>query len=302
VDGTQEPVRHAAPAEPDPTVRYDRRSLTYSTSFENPWKRNVIRAMEWMTGKVTIMRLIREFERRGPPQDVSFWARCLDVMDIEVTTPDEQLRNIPATGPVVLVANHPHGMVDGMVLGQMIGRRRSDYKILTRSLLTAIDEVASRFLLPVPFPHDPDAQRKSVAMRAAAMEHLKGGGLVCLFPSGVVAASRSMFGPAVEAEWNVFTAQLIRRSGAKVVPVFFPGSNSRWYQMAHQVSATLRQGLLLHEIAHSVGKPQSPVVGPPIAEADMARLTEDPRGFMDWLRAHTLALGDQQGAAKTATQ
>lgn len=302
MDGTQDPVRQAAPAGPDHAVTYDRRSLTYSTSFESPWKRNVIRAMEWTTGKVTILRLVREYERRGPPQDIRFWARCLEVMGIEVTTPEDQLRHIPATGPVVLVANHPHGMVDGMVLGALIARRRADYKILSRSLLTAIDEVASRFLLPVPFPYDPDAQRKSVAMRAAAMEHLKAGGLVCLFPSGVVATSRTMFGPAVEAEWNVFTAQLIRRSGATVVPVFFPGANSRWYQVAHHLSATLRQGLLLHEIAHAVGKPQSPVIGAPIAEADMARLARDPRGFMDWLRAHTLALGDQQGAAKTATQ
>jgi len=304
VDGTQEPVRHAAPAEPDPTVRYDRRSLTYSTSFEDPVKRNVIRGIEWMTGKLTILRLIREFERRGPPQDATFWDACLDTMQIDITTPAAQIARIPSDGPVVLVANHPHGMVDGMVLGALIARRRQDYRILTRSLLTAIDEVASRYLLPVPFPHDPDAQRKSVLMRAEAMEVLKGGGLVGLFPSGVVAASETMFGPAVEAEWNVFTAQLIRRSGATVVPVFFPGANSRWYQMANRVSATLRQSLLLHEIAHSVGKPQSPVIGAPIAPADMGLLRENPREFMAWLRAHTLALGqaDQQGLAKTATQ
>lgn len=276
-------------------MRYDRRSLTYSTSFEDPVKKAIIRAMEWSTGKLTILRMIREFERRAPPQDADFWAACLDVMRIEVTTPDAQVRRIPAEGPVVLVANHPHGMVDGMVLGHLIARRRQDYRILTRSLLTAIDEVASRFLLPVPFPHDPDAQRKSVAMRAEAMDHLGSGGLVSLFPSGVVASSETMFGPALEAEWNVFTAQLIRRSGARVVPVFFPGANSRRYQMANRLSATLRQGLLLHEIVHACGHPQRPVVGAPVAESDMALLKSDPRGFMQWLRAHTLALGAQQG-------
>lgn len=302
MDGAQNPGMRAAGAETGPPVRYDRRSLTYSTSFENPWKRNVIRTMEWMTGKLAILRMIREFERRGPPEDSTFWAACLDVMRIDVTTPEAQLRNIPATGPVVVVANHPHGMVDGMVLGYVIARVRDDYRILTRNLLTGIDEVASRFLIPVPFPHDPEAQRKSVAMRATAMDHLKAGGLVTLFPSGVVAASQTVFGPAVEAEWNVFTAQLIRRSGATVVPVYFPGANSRWYQAANRVSATLRQGLLLHEIVHSSGKPQAPVIGAPIGPDDMARLKDDPRGFMEWLRAHTLALGAQQGAAKTATQ
>lgn len=301
VDGTQNPVTGAAAAETGDDVRYDRRSLTYSTSFEDPVKRNVIRVMEWLTGKLTILRMIQEFERRDPPPDGAFWASCLDVMRIEVTTPAAQIARIPRSGPVVLVANHPHGLVDGMVLGEIVARVRGDYRILSRNLLTGIDEVASRYLIPVPFPHDPDAQRKSVEMRAAAMAHLKDGGLVSLFPSGVVAASGTMFGPALEAEWNVFTAQLIRRSGATVVPVYFPGSNSRWYQVANRLSATLRQGLLLHEIVHAVGKPQGPVIGEPIGPADMARLKDDPRGFMEWLRAHTLALG-QQGAAKTATQ
>ena len=90
----------------------------------------------------------------------------------------------------------------------------------------------------------------------------------------------------------MFTAQLIRRSGAIVVPIHFPGSNSRWYQIANKLSATLRQGLLLHEIVHALNKPQKPVVGEPLTEAQLARLETDPRGFMAWLREHTLALAD----------
>ncbi|OWU86828.1 acyltransferase [Oceanicola sp. 22II-s10i] len=277
-------------------VKYDRRSLTYSNSFDDPFKRNVIRAMEWMTGKLTILRLIREFERRGSPGGERFWAECLDVMGIEIQTPAEQIANIPEKGPVVVVANHPHGMVDGMVLGDLIRRRRLDYRILTRTVLTGIDEVASGFLIPVPFPHEADSQRKSVEMRARAMTHLKAGGVVGLFPSGVVASSETMFGPAVEAEWNVFTAQLIRRSGAQVVPICFRGSNSRWYQIANQISATLRQGLLLHEIVHAVNKPQAPVIGAPIPEERLRLLDKDPRGFMNWLRGHTLALGAAERA------
>lgn len=278
---------------PSAYTKYDRRSLTYSNSFDDPVKRNMIRAMEWMTGKITILRLIRKFEKQGAPQGQAFWRACLDVMGIPLETPEEQLDRIPSDGPVVVVANHPHGMVDGMILADLIGRRRPDYKILTRTVLTGIDEVASSYMIPVPFPHDEDAQRKSVEMRARAMAHLKEGGLVSLFPSGVVAASRTMFGPAIEAEWNVFTAQMIRRSGARVVPIFFTGSNSRWYQMANRVSATMRQGLLLHEIVHSLNRPQAPIVGHPISDADMALLQSDPRGFMAWLREHTLSLGQR---------
>ena len=191
----------------------------------------------------------------------------------------------------MVVSNHPSGLVDGMILAELVNRVRSDFKILTRSLLTGIPEV-EQFMIPVPFPHDPEAQRKSVEMRAQAMAHLKAGGVVSVFPSGVVASSEGFFGPAIEAEWNVFTAQLIRRSGAIVVPIHFPGSNSRWYQIANKLSATLRQGLLLHEIVHALNKPQKPVVGEPLTEAQLARLETDPRGFMAWLREHTLALAD----------
>ena len=89
----------------------------------------------------------------------------------------------------------------------------------------------------------------------------------------------------------MFTAQLIRRSGARVVPIFYPGRNSRAYQIACKVSPILRQGLLLHEIVRSCNKPQAPVVGAPLTDEQMERLKTDPRGFMAWLREHTLSLG-----------
>jgi putative hemolysin len=237
--------------------------------------------------------MIRAFEKSGAPSGQAFWRAALDIMGIPLLTPEDEIANIPAEGPVVVVANHPHGLVDGMILAELIGRRRTDYKILTRALLTGINEVAASYMIPVPFPHDPEAQRKSVEMRANAMAHLREGGVISVFPSGVVASSDGLFGPVVEREWNVFTAQMIRRSGAQVVPIYFPGCNSRWYQMANRVSATMRQGLLLHEVVRSCGKPQKPVVGKPVDAERMQMLQNDPRGFMEWLRAHTLSLGAQ---------
>lgn len=273
-------------------TKYDRRSLSYASTFDDPWKARTISAMELFTGKLKILRLIRKFEQRGTPSGQAFWRAALDTMGINLTTPQQQLDRIPKDGPVVVVANHPHGMVDGMIFADLIGRVRPDYRILTRSLLTSIDEVAGSYMIPVPFPHDPDAQRKGVEMRAKAMAHLKDGGVVALFPSGVVASSESWWGPAVEAEWNVFTAKMIRRSGAQVVPMRFPGQNSRAYQIANQISPMLRQGLLLHEIAHACDKPQGPIVGHPLSQQEIDRWADDPRGFMAWLRAHTLALTD----------
>ena len=272
---------------------YDRRTLTYANSFDDRWTSFAIKAIEWMTGKPSILRMVNKFEKLNADyRGQKFWRGALDVMGIDLTTPAEQLANIPVDGPVVVVANHPHGMVDGMILADLIGRVRRDYRILTRSVLTGLDEAATSFMIPVPFPHDPDAQRKMVEMRGKAMAHLGEGGVVALFPSGVVMSSDTWMGPPVEREWNVFTAKMIRKSGARVVPIYFPGSNSRAYQIACQVSPTLRQGLLLHEIVRSCNKPQAPVVGAPLTETQMERLHTDPRGFMAWLREHTLALGD----------
>lgn len=272
---------------------YDRRTLTYANSFDDPWTSFAIRAIEWMTGKITILRMVNKFERNNSSyRGQKFWRGALDIMGIELTTPPEQLANIPTTGPVVVVANHPHGMVDGMIFADLIGRVRQDYRILTRSVLTGLDEAATSFMIPVPFPHDPEAQRKMVEMRTSAMEHLDNGGVVALFPSGVVMSSDTWFGPPIEREWSVFTAKMIRRSGAQVVPIFYPGRNSRSYQIANRISAILRQGLLLHEIVRSCNKPQAPVVGKPLTPEQMAMLETDPRGFMAWLREHTLALKD----------
>jgi len=273
---------------------YDRRTLTYANSFDDRWTSLAIRSIEWATGKLTILRMVNKFEKDNAKfRGQKFWRGALDIMGIELQTPVEQLRNIPTEGPVIVVANHPHGMVDGMIFADLIGRVRQDYRILTRSVLTGLDEAATSFMIPVPFPHDPEAQRKMVEMRAKAMAHLKEGGVVALFPSGVVMSSDTWFGPAQEAEWNVFTAQLIRRSGAKVVPLFFPGSNSRAYQIANKISAVLRQGLLLHEIVRSCHRPQAPIVGKVLSDEQMEQLNSDPRGFMAWLRKHTLSLGDK---------
>jgi putative hemolysin len=287
------PKTQTAPLAPsDPPRVYDRRALTYSETFDSPLRRGIIKSVEWCTGKIHIIRMIRKFEKLGKARGTAFWRSALDVMGIELITPHHQLDRIPKTGPVVIVANHPHGMVDGIVMADLIGRVRPDYRILTRAFLTDIDEDAGKFLIPVPFPHEENAQAKMVEMRRQTMAHLADDGVIALFPSGVVASSNSMFGPMIEEEWNLFTAKMIRKSGARVVPLFFPGANSRWYQMANQISPTLRQSLLIHEIVSACGKPQNPVVGQPFDDAEVQQRLESPRDCMAWMREATLNLKD----------
>jgi putative hemolysin len=271
---------------------HDRRGLTYSGTFESPLKRGIIKTIEWCTGKIQVLHMIRKFERRGKVRGPEFWRTVLEIMKIDLLTPQSQLDNIPKTGPVVVVANHPHGLVDGMVMAELISRVRPDYRILTRAFLTDIDEEAGQYLIPVPFPHEPNAQAKMVEMRKQAMAHLNAGGLIALFPSGVVASSNSIFGPMVEDEWALFSAKMIRTSGARVVPLFFPGANSRWYQMANQISATLRQSLLIYEIVKACGKPQRAIVGVPFDDAEVKERLKNPRACMAWMRDVTLNLKD----------
>ncbi|MEE4117423.1 MAG: lysophospholipid acyltransferase family protein [Paracoccaceae bacterium] len=268
---------------------YDRRRLSYAHTFTNPWQVRTIQTMELLTGKMRLLRLIRRFEAMGVPEGQAFWKQALDIMGIDLCTPPDQIARIPREGPLVVVANHPHGLVDGMVLAELVGRVREDYKILTRSLLTGVAEI-DRFMIPVPFAHEEDALQQNLEMRKQAMDHLREGGTIVLFPSGVVAASETMFGPAVEREWNPFTAKMIQRSGARVVPVYFPGQNSRWYQVANRVSSTLRQGLLLYEVVHALNRPQAPVVGPAIERVEVEDWAQNPRGFVAWLRERTLGL------------
>lgn len=266
------------------------RRLSYAGTFTNPWKAGTIRSIEWLTAKVTLLRLIRQFERSGAPFGSPFWPKALRQMGIRIDTPAEEIARIPATGPVVIVANHPHGLVDGMILAEMVNRVRSDFKILTRSLLTGIPEI-EEFMIPVPFPHEPNARKEGLLMRQRTMDQLTRGGVIILFPAGRVASSETWFGPAVEAEWNPFTHKMIMRSGATVVPIRFTGQNTRAYQIASHLSATLRQSLLLYEIRKALFKPQRPFIGEAIGPERLKEWEGNPRGFLTWLRGHTLGLG-----------
>jgi putative hemolysin len=272
--------------------KYDMRRLRYAGTFSNPWKANTIRTLEWTTAKITLLRLIRSFEQQGAPFGPPFWPAAVRHMGIRIDTPPEEIARIPRTGPLVVAANHPHGLVDGMVMAEMVNRVRPDFKILTRSLLTGIPEV-EQFMIPVPFPHEANAREEGLKMRDETIRHLKAGGVIILFPAGKVAMSEGWWGPAVEAEWNVFTHKIVRSTGATILPIRFTGQNSRAFQIANQLSDTLRQGLLLYEIKRALFHPQRPHIGEPVPASELAKWEGNPRGFLAWLREHTLSLGTE---------
>ena len=141
-------------------VPYDRRKLSYANTFTNPFQRNTIKTLELLTGKLRLLRKVRQFEKMGIPFGQPFWSQALDLLGIELLTSESEISRIPKKGPLVIVANHPHGLVDGMVLAELIGTVRTDYKILTRSLLTGVKQI-DQFMIPVPFDHEENALQKS---------------------------------------------------------------------------------------------------------------------------------------------
>ena len=102
----QSPVVGQGDAETVSFTKYDRQSLSYASTFDDPIKSRIISLIELFTGRISILRMIRKFEENGAPKGQGFWRAALDTMGIDLTTPQDQLDHIPKSGPVIVVANH----------------------------------------------------------------------------------------------------------------------------------------------------------------------------------------------------
>ena len=245
--------------------------------------------MEWMTGKVTLLRLIRKFERLGVPEGQAFWAQALRRHGHPLETPEEQIARIPASGPLVVVANHPHGLVDGMVLAELIGRVRTDYHILTRSLLTGVKEIG-QFMIPVPFPHEEDALEKNLEMRRRAMDHLAEGGAVVVFPSGAVASARSPVRPRDRGG-----VEPVHRQDDPAVGRLGPADALPGAELAPLPDRQPHLGDPAPGAAAARGRARAepapaPVIGRVVGPETIRTWADNPRGLMAYLRERTLAL------------
>ncbi|MEO0343780.1 MAG: lysophospholipid acyltransferase family protein [Pseudomonadota bacterium] len=267
---------------------YEKSELTYANSFPQWHKRIFIKAVEWITARIFLYRRMRNFEGNRSVGH-QFWQDVLDEMNIQLQTPDEDYNRIPSEGPLVIVSNHPHGLVDGLIMGCMLSKVRPDFQILTRALLVGVDRVEPN-LLPVAFPHEPDSVRRNIEMRAKAMRSLKEGHCIALFPAGTVSTSETWFGEPTEREWATFTAKMILQSNAKVLPIYFTGRNTRWFYIANRISDTLRQSLLLFEIKAAFYKKQRPVIGEIVDSEVIKSFAKDREGLMAYLREETLKL------------
>ena len=163
------------------------------------------------------------------------------------------LDSVPRQGGLLLVANHPFGIADGLALGWLETQLRESVCILTHSLLCRVPEFRP-FLLPVDFGETSEARRNSATTRRMATDLLKSGGAVVIFPGGSVATSNQPFRrPAAELPWHPFVTRLALTENTTVLPVYVHGQNSSLFQLASHVSYPLRVALLFRETRGRMG-------------------------------------------------
>lgn len=266
---------------PEPT-------FSYASPDDSRAKQLVIKLIERLTGQPCLKRMYLD-NRANPVEGETFFAAAIRYLRLSLDFDMSRLHEIPKDGPLVLVANHPFGVIDGLVISHLASMARGEFKVLTNAVLNQAPEIED-YLLPVDFDETPEALATNIRTRKISRDLLKAGGTIIVFPGGTVSTSPRPFGRAVDPVWQPFTAQLVQRSKATVVPIFFEGQNGRLFQIASHFSRTLRLSLLFREVRESIGSRVPVRIGRPIRYAELAHLS-DRNEFADELRRRTYALG-----------
>lgn len=265
--------------------------FSYASPNDPAFKRLVIRAIERMSGQPELKRMYQERLDRPRPGE-SFWAAAIRKLQLNIVLNEDQLSQIPAKGPAIIVANHPFGVLDGLMICWLVARIRPDFKILTNALLNRIDEIRNA-LLPIDFEESKAALDTNIKSRAEAKALLEKGGVLIIFPGGTVSTTPSVLSRrARDPEWKTFTARMIVQGKAPVVPVFFGGQNSRLFQIASHVSMTLRLSLLFKEVHDRIGNDMVIQIGERIPYEQLKAIP-DRKQLMEFLREKTYALAEK---------
>lgn len=267
------------------------REISYAHSARSRSGRAVIRAIENSTGRLGLIRRARGYEHEVAAGR-SFWEVMAARYGLRLEVTAGALENIPATGPLVVVSNHPYGILDGLMLGLLLDRARGDFRILAHNVFKRAQEL-NRIILPISFDETKEAVALNLRTRAEALAYLAEGGAIGVFPGGTVSTAARPFGRPMDPGWRNFTAKMIARSGATVVPVFFEGHNSRLFQLLSHLHPTLRVALLIKEFRARVGGTVRVAIGDPIPADALAPLRSDAKQMMDFLRRATYDLSPE---------
>ncbi len=271
-----------------PSRRHIARDISYAYSAETKGGRAVIRLMENTTGR---MRLIRRAD--GYEDEVAagrdFWAVMVERYGLSLDVIGGSLSNIPKSGPLILIANHPYGILDGLMMGHILSELRGDFRILANRVFRKAEDL-NRIILPISFDETKEAVALNIATRKTALNYLSDGGAIGIFPGGTVSTAVKPFAHPMDPGWRGFTARMVGKSEATVVPVFFEGHTSRLFQIASHLHSTLRMGLLIKEFRKRVDTPVKVVIGEPIGRDVLDPMAKDSKAMMDYLRKATYEL------------
>ena len=263
-------------------------TFSYADPDDPRLRRLTIRGIERLTGQRRLKRLYDGYRAAGSGHD--FFNAAVDLLGFRLDYDPRTLAHLPETGPLVVVANHPFGVVDGLVIGHLVGLQRSDYKVIAHGVLTRAPEAAAR-ILPMDFSPRETARAANVKVRRRAIAWLKDGGCVIVFPAGNIStAPKPLAKNAVDARWGTFTAKMIQAARAPVLPVYFSGQNSRLFQIASHISPALRLSLVFNEVKRKMGGTINVRIGELIPHATLAGIP-DRQALMDYLCGRTYALG-----------
>lgn len=264
------------------------RDISYAHSASTKGGRALIRVMENATGRISLIRRAMGYEQ-DLAQGRDFWQVMVERYGLSLDITRGSLDLIPRSGPLIVIANHPYGILDGLMLGHILQQTRGDFRVLAHHVFCKSPDLAAR-ILPINFDESKEAVQLNVETRKTALSYLAGGGAIGIFPGGTVSTARKPFSQPMDPGWRGFTARMVAKSGATVVPLYFDGHTSRMFQIASHLHYTLRMGLLIKEFAKRVDTPVRVAIGDPIAPAEIAARAGDSKAMMDFLRKATYEL------------
>lgn len=235
-------------------------------------------------------KLNKLYTRVADKKGVEFLDATLDILQVKFEINPEELKRIPKTGPFIAVSNHPYGGLDGILSIKMMAGVRPDYKNLGNYLIQKIPQL-NEFIIPVD-PFEGNSNRSnSVAGIKVALNHLKEGNALGIFPAGEVSTyyDNEEEG-AVDRQWQSSMIKFIRKAEVPVVPIYFQGSNSRLFHLLGLIHPMLRTAKLPSEMLNKKNKVIKIRIGNPISVQEQKEYTDIER-FGRFLRLKTYALG-----------
>ena len=264
------------------------RDISYSYSAQTKAGKTVIKLMENTIGRLRLIKRARGYEQEVA-NGRDFWQVMVERYGLSLDIVAGHLSKIPTSGPLIIIANHPYGILDGLMMGHILSSVRGDFRILANTVFRKSADL-QRVFLPISFDETKDAVRENLATRKNALAYLADGGAIGVFPGGTVSTAATPFAQPMDPGWRSFTARMISKSNATVLPVYFESQTSRMFQLASHLHNMLRMGLLIKEFKKRIDTPVRVVVGDPITQEDLKEFSTDSRAMMDFLRKKTYEL------------